>query len=416
MTISDAPQSTKLAIHGGAPAVDAPWPSWPVWDENERAGLLETFESGKWFYGKKVRQFEECFAAFHNLRYGVSCSNGTTAIEMGLRALGVCAGDEVIVPPYSFIATASAVIAVGAIPVFADIEPRTLCIDPDDVRKRITSRTRAIIPVHVGGRFADLAAVRAIADAHGLKILEDAAHCWGSLEDGKGPGTIGDCATFSFQESKNITAGEGGILLTNNAEIAELARSYSDCGRAEGGAWYDHPHAGSNLRLTEFQAAILLAQLGRLPRQIERRERSVEILNQRLQRIEGIHLPKPHLRMTRRSYHLYIFRIDQEALGATRDRFIEALCAEGVPASPGWVRPLYANGVFQSCKQGPRHPVTSPLYGCRVDYTQVYCPTCEAVCHDAVWLTQTLLLADDIQIERLADAIIKVASHARELT
>lgn len=413
---NDVLPETRLAIQGGPRSVNEAWPQWPVWDDSERTELLDTLESGEWFYGKKVRHFEEAFASFHNVRHAVSCANGTVAIEMGLRALGIGAGDEVIVPPYSFIATAGAVVAVGALPIFADIDPDTYCIDPADVRRKISSRTRAIIPVHVGGRFADMTALRAIADERGLKLLEDAAHCWGSLLNDAGPGTLGDCATFSFQGSKNITAGEGGILLTNDDTVSGLCRSYSDCGRAPGSVWYDHPRAGSNLRMTEFQAAILIAQLKRLPSQIERRQRSATLLDERLASIPGIHLSSPHPQMTRRSYHLYIFRVDADELGVSRDRFVEALNAEGVPVSGGWVRPLYANGVFQSCKQGPRHPITSPLFGAGVDYTQVHCPTCEAVCRDAVWLTQTLLLASEAQIEQAADAIAKVARRARLLT
>src|SRR3954454_1232957 len=296
-------EKSPLALNGGEPVAKRDWPAWPVWDDAERKGLNEVLESGKWWFGEKVKRFEDAFAAFHKVRFGISCTNGTAALEIGLRALGIVHGDEVIVPPYTFVANASAVVNVGGIPVFADIEPDTLCLDPADVERKITPRTNVIIPVHVSGRFADMDGLTRVAAKHGLAILEDAAHAWGSMLDGKGPGTIGRCATFSFQISKNITAGEGGIVLTNDEALAELCRSYSHCGRRSGSNWYDHDYLGSNLRMTEFQAGLLLAQLSRLESQIAQRERSAVILDRRLRGLPGIRLIRPEPRMTRRSYH-----------------------------------------------------------------------------------------------------------------
>jgi len=407
----------KLALHGGAPSANRNWPTWPLWDDTERRGLQEVLESGNWWFGERIRQFEAAYAGFHHVRYGVSCMNGTVAIEAALRAVGVVPGDEVIVPAYSFVATASAVVTVGALPVFADIEPDTLCIDPQDVERKVTSRTKAIIPVYVAGRFADMAALMNIAERRGLQIVEDAAHAWGSLLDGQGPGTIGRCATFSFQVTKNITAGEGGILLTNDEALADLCRSYTHCGRRKGSNWYDHDYLGSNLRMTEFQAAILLAQLARLENQMAQRERSAAILDQRLSGLPGLQLIRPEPRMTRRSYHMYIFRINERELGVSRDRFVEALTAEGLPASRGWYHPLYANGVFRSSSSanGPVHGIISPLSGRGFDYTRVRCPVTEQVCRDAVWIPQTVLLAPENHIRAAADAIEKVVAHAREL-
>jgi dTDP-4-amino-4,6-dideoxygalactose transaminase len=412
MTLTNSP----LAVHGGPPAAKHQWPTWPVWDDTERRGLMEVLESGKWWFGQRVRQFEEAFAALHDVKFGVSCTNGTAALEIGLRALGIARGNEVIIPPYTFIATASAVVNVGGVPVFADIEPDTLCIDPADVERKITSRTKAIIPVHVAGRFADMDRLAAIGTRHDIPILEDAAHAWGSMLDGKGPGTIGRCATFSFQISKNITAGEGGIVLTNDEQLAELCRSATNCGRRTGGAWYDHDYLGSNLRLTEFQAAILIAQLGRLDEQIERRQRSAELLDRLLIELPGIRTVRPHLDMTRRSYHLYIFRTDESELGISRDRFVEALCAEGVPASRGWYHPLYANGVFRKASAAAaEHPIISPLSGKGLDYTPVHSPVAEQVCRDAVWLPQNVLLAPEDDIASIADAVEKLIANAKDL-
>jgi dTDP-4-amino-4,6-dideoxygalactose transaminase len=388
-----------------------------VWDDAERKALSDVLESGKWWFGERVKQFESAFADFHRVRHGISCTNGTAALEIGLRALGVVRGDEVIVPPYTFIATASAVVTVGATPVFADIEPDTLCIDPADVERKITPRTKAVIPVHVAGRFADMDALSRVAARKNIAILEDAAHAWGSLLDGKGAGTIGRCATFSFQISKNITAGEGGIILTNDEALADLCRSATNCGRRKGGAWYDHDYLGSNLRMTEFQAAILLAQLARLEEQMARRERAADLLDRRLASLSGVRVVRPEPRMTRRSYHLYIFRVDERELGASRDRFVEAMVAEGVPASRGWYHPLYANGVFRKASDQAfvEHAIVSPLSGKGLDYTRVRCPVAEQVCRDAVWLPQNLLLAPDGDIAAVADAIEKVATRAAEI-
>src|SRR4051794_31162074 len=298
-------EKSPLALNGGEPAARRDWPTWPVWDDAERKGLTDVLESGRGGVGEKVKQFEEAFAAFHKVKFGISCTNGTAALEIGLRALGIVHGDEVIVPPYTFVATASAVVNVGGIPVFADIEPDTLCLDPADVERKITPRTKVIIPVHVAGRFADMDGLTRVAAKHGLAILEDAAHAWGSMLDGNGPGTLSKCATFSFQIRKNITAGEGGIVLTNDAATAELCRSATNCGRRTGSAWYDHDYLGSNLRMTEFQGAILLAQLARLDEQIARRERSAALLDARLSELPGVRIVRPEPRMTRRSYHLY---------------------------------------------------------------------------------------------------------------
>jgi dTDP-4-amino-4,6-dideoxygalactose transaminase len=246
--------------------------------------------------------------------------------------------------------------------------------------------------------------------------MEDAAHAWGSQWNGRGAGTLGRCGTFSFQVSKNITAGEGGILVTNDAELAKLFRSFSHCGRVEGAAWYDHPNLGSNLRLTEFQAAVLRAQLSRLEQQLARRERSAALLDEALADVPGIRLlPKP-TGMTRRSYHMYIFRLNEAETGLSRAKFLEALEAEGLPASEGWPRPLYRNGLFANAHVGPPHGISAPLADKGVDYRNVNCPVCEQVCRDAVWLPQNVLLADENQILRTADAIHKVLRNARALT
>jgi dTDP-4-amino-4,6-dideoxygalactose transaminase len=257
--------------------------------------------------------------------------------------------------------------------------------------------------------------INAIAERHQLRVLEDAAHAWGSQWQGRGAGTLGHCGTFSFQVSKNITAGEGGILVTDDEDLADLCRSYIHCGRTKDVVWYDHAWLGSNLRMTEFQAALLLAQLARLEAQIQRRESSAAILDQALQGLAGVRLLAPAPSMTRRSYHMYVFRVDEQVLDISRERFIEALNAEGVPASVGWYRPLYANEVFRNAHQGPVHGIRAPLANQGVDYRSVSCPVCEQVCRDAAWIPHHVLLAEPEQIKLAAAAIRKVIQYADRL-
>ena len=411
MTTNDITTATPAWL-GGAPACDFEWPRWPQFDHDEEGRLLQVLRSGKWWYGDEVRAFEEEFAAFQGAPFAVSCTNGTTALEMALRAIGVVEGDEVIVPPYTFIATASAVINVGAIPIFADIDPETLCLDPQQVARHVTARTRALVPVHVAGRMADMDALNDLAQQHNLEIIEDAAHAWGSQRDGRGAGCWSRAGTFSFQETKNITAGEGGILVTEDESLADLCRSFTHCGRAKGSAWYDHDMLGSNLRMTEFQAAILRAQTARLPAQVARREQNAAHIRDGLSSIAGLQFQANDDRMDRRSFHMQMLRVDAENFGMPRDRLLAALNREGVPVSAGWYRPLYQNPLFLNAHVGPVHGITAPLAGKDVCYTDVSCPVCEAVCADALWIPQYVLLADTSRIEQLVAAFRRVARHA----
>ena len=402
----------KLALMGGEPSCARKWPVWPVWDDKERKALLEVLESGKWWYGEKVRQFEAAFAAFQGARFGVTCNSGTTALQTALMALGVGEGDEVIVPPYSFIATANTVVSVGGTPVFADILPNTLCIDPADVERKLSPRTKGIMPVHFAGLVADMDRLGEIAEKHKLFILEDACHSWGSQWKGKGTGALGECGVFSFQATKNMSSAEGGIILSDNEELSELCRSYTNVGRLKGSQWYDHEYLGCNLRMTEFQGALLLAQLTRLEAQTVKRQANAELLTRELRGIPGIRLLENDPRVTRRSYHIYIFLVDSEQFGISAARFVEALAAEGVPAYNGYGKPLYANGLFRKANQARmRHPISAPLAGRGLDYSDVQCPACEQVCRDAVWIWQNALLAEEDDMRAIAATVRKVVEN-----
>jgi len=407
----------KLAINGGKPVRKKDFPSWPIFAEEERKNLLGVFESVKWWYGEKVKQFEEKFAAFQDAKYGIACTNGTAALESSLIACGVGAGDEVIVPPYTFVATATAVLKVNAIPVFTDIDIETANIDPEDVKKKITRKSKAIIPVHFAGLPCDMDLLGDIARRHNLRIIEDACHSWGSKWKGKGTGALGDCGAFSFQMSKNITSGEGGIVLTDNEELAETIRSYTNVGRGKDKPWYEHYILGTNLRMTELQAAILLGQLTRLEAQTLKREENASYLTEKLKDIPGIRVMKKDPRITRRSYHLYIFRyIKEEWEGIERDKFIEALNKEGIPCNKGYPYPLYKNPLFLRKGEGPRYcPISCPYYGKEMDYTKISCPNTERICKEAIWVGHPVLLAEKEDMEDIVRAIRKIRENLEEI-
>nr|HQH71347.1 DegT/DnrJ/EryC1/StrS family aminotransferase [bacterium] len=262
-----------LAIRGGTPVRTEPFHPWPVYDDRDKQALIRELEAGQWGIGSpSIDAFEKRFAEFCQARYAVACTNGTDAITIALQALGVGAGDEVIIPPYTFMATAVAVLMANAIPVFADIDPGTYNIDPRSAAEKITPRTKAIIPVHIAGNPADMDGVLALAKKHNLRVLEDAAQAHGAAWKGRRVGALGDCGTFSFQSSKNLACGEGGATVTDSEELAEKLRSFTNCGRVRHGLWYEHHEVAGNHRLGGFQAALLLVGLERVEEQMKRRE------------------------------------------------------------------------------------------------------------------------------------------------
>ncbi len=408
---------SKLAIKGGPPVRTEGWPDWPICDEREETAVLEVLRSGKWWYGEKVKAFEEAFAAFQDAAFGVSCTSGTAALKIGLLACGVGAGDEVIVPPYTFVATAAAPLLVNAVPVFADVDLDTANLNPTAVEAAITPRTKAIMPVHFAGLPADMDALGAIARRHNLAIVEDACHAWGTKWQGKGAGALGDCGGFSFQMSKNLTAGEGGILLADDEETAERARSYSNFGRMVDKAFYDHYLLGDNLRMTEMQAAILLAQLTRLEEQTARRHERATLLSRELEQTPGLALMRDDERARPRAWHLYMFRfLPEQWDGVTREQFLEAMRAEGIPVGSGYPAPLYKNPMFLHQATGPDGcPVSCPYYSGEMDYTAVCCPNTERLCEEICWLAQSALLAEEEAMEDVGRAVVKVWERREEL-
>ena len=395
-----------LAIDGGTPARTDPIPDWPIHDHRERELLLDVLESGQWgeLSGPKVDQFSAAFASFQGASHVVCTPNGTTALEAALEALGVGPGDEVITSAWTFIATAGAVLTLGACPIFVDIDPTTNTIDPARIAEAITPKSKVIVPVHIGGLPADMDGVMEVAREAGLPVLEDACQAWGAQWRGNGVGTLGDLGCFSFQESKNITAGEGGAVVTNDAGLHAQVWSIHNTGRTpDSVGMFDHAMVGRNLRMTEWQAAILLAQLERLPGQMARRDFNAARLTEALQEFPGLAPRRLDDRVTRCGWHLYQLTYDPSAFG-DRDRatFLEALKAEGVPCSAGYIPLPHIGAVRKEVKRrfgedALRHPL----------------PNAEAAGRHTVWLPQTLLLAGDETIDQVITAFRKISGAWR---
>ena len=405
---------TALAVGGGTPVRTTSFPSWPVYDADDEKALLNVLHSGRWFLADRVEEFERVFAAYQDAQYGVSISSGTTALQVALEALGVGAGDEVIVPSYTFVATASAVATVGSVPVFVDVDPETYNIDPASVEAAVTDSTRAVIAVHLAGQPADLDALGQLATKRGIALIEDSAQAHGAAWKGRKVGAVGDLGTFSFKASKNLNAGEGGFITTDDEELANRAWSLHNCGRAREGAWYEHPLVGANYRITEFQAGLLLNQILRLDDQMATRSLNGELLTSLLSQIDGVEPLRVDPRVTRHAYHLYVIRYDADSFGgAPRDRFIEALEAEGIPCSSGY-RPLYGEPAFAASFRD--YPFETAYFDGKPDYSRFSCPVTERICADeAVWLTQNLLLGTEQDTRDIAAAISKIREHAGQL-
>lgn len=408
----------KLALKGGTPcAKGLKVPKWPIWDEEDKKCLCEVLDSGKWcrvFAGSKVEQFEQAFAKYHNAKYAIATANGTVSLQLALRAGGIKPGDEVIVPAVTFIASAGAVTEIGAVPIFVDSDPETLSISPEAIESAITKRTRAIIVVHYGGYPVDFDRILTIARKHNLLVVEDAAHAHGSEWKGRKVGGIGDFGSFSFQETKSLTAGEGGIVLTDNKELAEKARLIHNIGRVVGKRDYDHLLLASNYRMSEFQGALLMSQLKKLPTQIEHKHNNGEFLAKELTRIGGVKPLKRDPRITKRGYYFFIIRYDEKEFGdVSKDKFIEALKAEGVPCYSGYGMPLYKQPAFR--KERVKEILPEGI-GPIPDYENLHLPVAEKFCaREQITIIHNVLLIDRTGIQMIIDAIVKIKENIDEL-
>ncbi|HKQ07282.1 MAG TPA: DegT/DnrJ/EryC1/StrS family aminotransferase [Blastocatellia bacterium] len=409
----------KLAIAGGSPVRTKPFPEWPRFDDRERRAISDVLESRNWggypFPNQQAELFARRFADHQSARHALCAANGTVTLEIALKAVGIAPGDEVIVPAYTFEATAAPVLRLGAVPVFVDVLPDTYCIDAAAAAAALTSRTRAIIPVHLAMNMADMDAISELAARHGLKVVEDCAHAHGARWRNQGAGSIGDAGSFSMQTTKLMTAGEGGVVTTNDDEVFELCQSYVNCGRASQSDRFGHRRLGFNYRMTEFQAAILLTQLERLAEQTERRMKQASRLAEGLSGIAGIELLRRDERLTTQAIYQFVFKMDKRAFGgASRDRVVAALEAEGIPADGLFYEPVYRSALFQV---DPRDfPALGVRSGEALPWAATRCPVAErAAYEESVWLPHQLLLGSSEDVGQIVEAVGKIQSNLDEL-
>jgi dTDP-4-amino-4,6-dideoxygalactose transaminase len=405
------------ALLGGKPVRSRPFPGWPVIRENDEKAWMEVLRKGRWcrLGGDYANEFEAAWAKTLGARHCLAVANGTSALITSLAALGVGPGDEVIVPPYTFVATVNAVLMHHALPIFVDTDPETFQIDARKIEAAITEKTRCIIPVHLGGASADLDAIALIAARHKIPVLEDACQAHLAEWRGRKVSTLGDLGCFSFQGSKNLNSGEGGAILSSSDELIEQCKSFQNNGRGTSTAGFSYVRNGANLRMTEFQAALLLEQLTRLEEQSRRREQNAAYLTELLREIPGITPARMYEGCTRNAYHLYMFRYDQAQFdGLPRGKFLQALAAEGIPASGGYQpldkEPFLKNTLLSRGFQA--------IYGAArlSDYLEkTHCPANDRLCQVAVWLTQTMLLGPRSDMDEIAAAIRKVQKHGARL-
>ncbi len=410
-----------LAIKGGTPVGAPKLDPWPPIDEADREALIRVLESREWCRlwsdESEVAKFERSFAGYQDARYGMAVANGTVAIEAALLAAGVEAGDEVIVPAVTFIATASAISMVNAVPVFVDVDPETISIDPEAVEAAITPRTKGIVAVHYGGYPVDFDRLLPIAEKHGLFLIEDCAHAHGTEWKGRKVGATGKAGTFSFQMSKSLPGGEGGMVLTDDEGLYERAMLLHNIGRSMESRKYGHVVVASNLRLSEFQGAVLSGQLRKLPAQVDRKHENGEWLAAELTRMGGLRPLKRDPRVTKRGYYFFVMRYDQSAFGGVpRGRFLEAMEAEGMDMFAGYEMPLYRNRAYQKEGRGNTGPVRVPSLNPGPDYDHMSLPVAERFCREEqVVMLHHWLLAERSELQKVVDAVAKVREHAEEL-
>jgi dTDP-4-amino-4,6-dideoxygalactose transaminase len=409
----------KLAITGGKPVRKKPFSPWPIFNAQEARGLLKVLKSRNWggypFPNQIAHAFAQKFAKLHGAKYGLAVVNGTVAIEIALAAAGIKPGDEVIVPAYTWEGTVGPVLLLNAVPVFVDVDPATYCLDAKLVEAALTPRTRAILPVHLAMRFADMDEICRIAREHRLVVIEDCAHAHGGKWCDRGAGASGDLGCFSFQSSKLMTSGEGGGLITSSLEYYERAQSYVNCGRASTTDRFRHRLIGFNYRITELQAAILAAQLERLPKQAKVRQANMDRFEKRLRGTPGLGFLERDKRQTRVAAYQYVFKYSPEYFGVPRAAFLGALEMEGVPCDGLFYEPVYKSALF------PVNPNDWPALSWgrprALDLKSSYhCPVSErAAYEESVWLPHHLFLGSKKDADDIAAAVLKVCENTGEL-
>lgn len=413
-------QQRKLALLGGEKVHKGSWPSWPVWNQAAEKDIAEMYRSGRWFYGagEHVAEFEKLYAELVGAKRCVTTSSGTTALLTSLFVCGVDAGDEVIVSPYTFIATYNTVLQQKALPVFADTDPETIMIDPRTIERKITDRTSAILPVHIYGSPCEIDTIVNIAKKHNLKVVEDACQAWFAEYKGKKTGTWGDAGCFSFQNSKNLPSGEGGAITTNDDEFADRCWSYRNVGRSYG-KFKNAPvnsFRGTNYRMQQVQALILMSQLQRVKPDDEIRQANARYLNTKLKDIPGIIPYKMTDPSNKSALHVFPFRFIQEKFGnVPREKFLRALNAEGVNAGVGY-GPQNKGGLFEEAfasKGFKRLFSEARLKQWKEE--NLHLPGNDQVCREVVTFGQNILLGSQQDMDDIINAVTKIYENRASL-
>ena len=393
---------SDLALFGGDPIRKTPFYSWPRVVDGQQEKLIDTLLNDSWGIGSEsIKELEEKFAVFHEAKSCIAINTGTNALWVALKAAGVSFGDEVIIPPYTFIATVSAVLMANATPAFVDIDPNTFNMDPNLIESAITDRTKAIIPVHIGGNPANMESIIDIAEKRKLIIIEDAAQAHGAEWDGKKVGALHKGGIFSFQKSKNMSAGEGGAIISNDEDFLDACFAYYNCGRHRDGDWYEHHIIGGNHRMSSMAASLLIPQFQTIENDMRIRDKNRKKLDQALSDM-GLEITRRYKKVTRESNHLYLLRYKAENYkDIPREKFFNAMRAEGIYTYAGY-NPLFREDVFQG--KGNDFPWIK-----NINYSNISCPVTEQIAdYQSVWLTQNHLLGDESDIQDIINAFEKV--------
>lgn len=412
-------EQDKLALKGGAPVHTGSWTSWPVWDTAAEKGIMEMLRTGRWWRGsgEHVAEFESKYAELIGSKRCLATASGTSALLVALQALGIDAGDEVLVSPYTFVASYNVIFMNKALPVFVDSDPETFLMDPKKIESRITDRTTAIIPVHIYGLPVDMDSVNAIAGKRNLKVVEDACQAWLAEYKGKKTGTLGDAGCFSFQNSKNLPAGEGGAITSNNDALMDLCNSIHNCGRPFGTVkpTSAYPVNGGNNRMQQIQALILLSQMSRIKKDADVRLSNALYLDAELKKIPGIIPCKLAEGATRSAYHLYAFRfIKDEFDNIPKENFIRALRAEGIPVSSGY-GPQNKEGLIETVLNSRGYKRLFSDARLKQWRDENILPGNDRLCEEALTFTQNILLGSNSDMSDIVKAINKIYQSRDQL-
>lgn len=412
-------KNAKPAFLGGPKAFTGKWNSWPVIDQTDEKELLKVLNSKKWcrLGSPTAPRFEQEYQKLTGAKHALATSSGTNALYTMLGALNIGPGDEVIIPPYTFIATYNVVVLNYALPIFVDSDIESFQIDANKIESAITSQTKVIMPVHIGGSPVDLDTILSVAGKHKIAVLEDACQAHLAEWKGKCVGNWGLAGGFSFQASKNLNSGEGGAIITNDSSFADNCYRFHTQGQGGNSAGLETGSGtrGTNVRLSEFQAGILLAQMTRLVEQSKRRSENADYLTKLLNQIPGILPAKLYKGVTKSAYHLYMFRYDKEKFaGMDRAKFLKALISEGIPCSSGYG--MMNKDAYVTDLAKNKHYLS--VYGEKRMKTwldQNYTPQNEKLTQQAVWFTQNMLLGSKTDMDQIAEAITKIQKNAAEI-